>query len=57
VPGISSGHCRAAIRDEIGSVRGVESVEVDLETQRVVVAGDGLDDRAIRAAIYQRATT
>lgn len=53
VPGISTGHCSAAIAAEVGAVAGVASVEVDLDSQRVVVAGAGLDDAAIRAAIYE----
>lgn len=52
VPEISSGHCRAAIAVEVGALAGVASVEVDLERQRVIVTGPALDDRAIRAAIY-----
>jgi putative flavoprotein involved in K+ transport len=52
VPDMSSGHCRAAIAAEVGTVPGVESVEVDVDSKRVVVTGDGLDGDAIRAAIY-----
>jgi len=51
VPGMHCGHCEAAVRDEVSAVPGVESVEVDLETKRVDVAGAPLDDAAIRAAI------
>ena len=53
VPEISSGHCRAAITSEVGRLSGVTSVEVDLEQQRVTVAGSALDDGAIRRAIYE----
>ncbi len=52
VPEISSGHCRAAITAEVGTLSGVTSVEVDLDGKRVTVSGPALDDRAIRAAIY-----
>ena len=51
VPGMSCGHCEAAVKDEVGAVSGVASVDVDLETKLVVVQGEGLDDAAIRAAI------
>jgi copper chaperone len=51
VPGMHCGHCERAVADELSAVAGVESVEVDLETKRVVVAGSGLDDAALRAAI------
>jgi copper chaperone len=51
VPGMSCGHCEAAVAAEVGRVSGVESVTVDLDTTSVVVHGDHLDDAALRAAI------
>jgi copper chaperone len=51
VPGVSCEHCRTAITAEVARVPGVESVEVDLEAKRVVVAGQGVSDDAVRAAI------
>ena len=51
VPGVSCGHCRAAITAEVAMVPGVASVDVDLDARRVTVAGSGLDDAAVRAAI------
>ena len=51
VPGISCGHCRAAITAEVEQLAGVTGVDVDLGAKRVSVAGDELDDAAIRAAI------
>lgn len=51
VPDMSCGHCKQAVSSELLGVAGVESVEVDLDTRLVVVHGDGLDDRALRAAI------
>ena len=51
VPGISCGHCRAAITTEVEKVVGVSAVDVDVDAKRVTVAGRDLDDAAIRAAI------
>ena len=51
VPGVSCDHCRAAITTEAEKVAGVSSVDVDLDAKSVTVAGAGLDDAAIRAAI------
>jgi copper chaperone len=51
VPGMSCGHCRAAVTAEVEQVAGVSDVDVDLDAKRVTVAGVGLDDAAIRAAI------
>lgn len=51
VPGMTCGHCKAAVSGEVGKVAGVESVDVDLETKRVVVRGADVSDEAVRAAI------
>lgn len=53
VPGMSCAHCERAISEELAAVAGVESVAVDLETKRVVVRGDALDDVALRLAIEE----
>lgn len=49
VPGISCGHCKAAIEGAVGKVAGVGSVVVDVDAKTVRV--DGGDDAAVRAAI------
>jgi copper chaperone len=51
VPGIHCGHCEAAVKRELETVEGVESVAVDLESKLVSVTGSELDDAALRAAI------
>ena len=51
VPGIHCAHCVAAVKEEVTGVSGVESVDVDLESKRVTVSGDAVDDAAVRAAI------
>ena len=51
VPGVTCEHCRTAITKEVGTVAGVESVDVDLEQKVVTVRGRDLDDAAVRAAI------
>jgi copper chaperone CopZ len=51
VPGMSCGHCRAAITEEVEQVAGVASVDVDLDAKRVTVTGSGVQDAAVRAAI------
>jgi copper chaperone len=51
VPDISCGHCRTAITNEVQTVAGVESVEVDLNAKTVTVTGEPLDAAAIVAAI------
>jgi copper chaperone len=51
VPGMSCGHCRAAITAEVTDVAGVASVDVDLDTKLVRISGEDLDDSALVAAI------
>jgi copper chaperone CopZ len=51
VPGMNCGHCRAAITAEVTAVDGVESVDVDLESKLVCIAGRGLDDATLVDAI------
>ena len=50
VPGISCGHCKAAIEGEVGKLDAVAAVDVDIDAKTVRVDGDATDD-AIRAAI------
>jgi copper chaperone CopZ len=51
VPGMTCGHCEAAVKGEIGKLVGVTSVDVNLETKAVVVEGEQLDLDAIVAAV------
>ena len=51
VPGVHCANCEAAIKKAIGPIDGVDAVEVDLETKKVVVRGATLDDAELRAAI------
>ena len=51
VPGMTCGHCEAAIKQEVGAVAGVDGVDVNLETKDVVVTGTSLDRDALVAAI------
>ena len=51
VAGMSCDRCQEAVRDGISTVPGVAAVSVNLETKRVDVTGDGLDDAMIRSAI------
>jgi copper chaperone len=51
VPGMTCGHCIAAVRGEIEKVPGVQTVDVDLETKAVVVTGSAVDPAAVKAAV------
>ena len=51
VPGMSCGHCKVAVTDEVTEVAGVAAVDVDLDTKLVRVSGADLDEGAVVAAI------
>lgn len=51
VPGMTCGHCEAAVKGEVGKVAGVTDVAVDLETKLVTVSGVALDHAALVAAV------
>lgn len=51
VPAMHCGHCERAVKDEVGAVPGVDSVDVDLGEKLVTVHGTDLDDAALRAAV------
>ena len=53
VPGMSCAHCKQAVSSELHDVPGVESVDVDLDTNLVTVRGRELNDAALRAAIEE----
>lgn len=50
VPGVTCGHCKAAIETSLAALAGVERSEVDLERKTVLVHGTASND-AIVAAI------
>lgn len=58
VTGMTCGHCEASVREEIGVIAGVSSVEADAKTGRVVVTSDApLDDAAVFAAVDEAGYT
>ena len=53
VPGMHCSHCEDAVKEEVSSVEGVESVDVDLDSKLVTVRGRELSDEGLRAAIEE----
>jgi copper chaperone len=51
VAGMTCEHCKVAVTDEVTSVAGVASVDVDLDSKLVRVHGTGVDHAAVVAAI------
>lgn len=53
VPAIHCEHCALSIREEVAEVPGVESVDVDLDSKLVTIAGSGISDELVRVAIKE----
>jgi copper chaperone len=51
VSGMTCGHCRTAVAEEVGAIPGVTAVQVDLDSGRVTVAGEGFSDEAVAEAV------
>jgi copper chaperone len=51
VKGMTCEHCARAVTEEVEQVPGVAGVNVDLETGRVAVRGEGFSDDAVREAV------
>jgi copper chaperone len=51
VSGMTCSHCVASVTEEVSEVAGVERVDVDVASGRVVVQADSIDDAAVRAAV------
>ncbi len=50
VPGISCGHCKAAIEGELAPLDGVESAIVDIDAKTVTVIGE-ITEVDVRTAV------
>ena len=53
VEGMTCAHCVLSVREEVSEVPGVSEVDVDLASGRLTVAGSGIDDDAVRAAVVE----
>ena len=53
VNGMTCDHCVLSVTEEVSEVAGVERVEVDLASGRLVVHGHGFADAAVRDAVTE----
>lgn len=51
VEGMTCEHCVASVQEEVAEVLGTQGVEVELESGRLVVTGEGFSDDAIATAV------
>ncbi len=57
VEGMTCGHCRQAVIEEVLKVDGVKGVDVDLDSGRVTVAGETFHDDVVAKAIDEAGYT
>ena len=53
VTGMTCAHCVLSVKEEVAELAGVESVDVELASGRLVVSGAGITDDAVRAAVAE----
>jgi copper chaperone CopZ len=53
VQGMTCSHCVLSVREEVSEVAGVEHVDVDLDSGRLTVAGDGFADADVHGAVAE----
>ena len=51
VIGMTCAHCVRSVTEEVSTVAGVASVDVELGSGRITVTGDGFSDAQIRDAV------
>jgi len=53
VLGMTCSHCIASVDEEVSDLPGVERVEVELDSGRLTVSGEAIDDEAVRGAVEE----
>ncbi|MFG1948283.1 heavy-metal-associated domain-containing protein [Nonomuraea sp. NPDC048826] len=54
VKGMTCGHCVSSVKEEVGEVSGVTSVDVDLASGRLTVVSEGpVDEATISGAVKE----
>jgi copper ion binding protein len=53
VAGMTCEHCVMSVREDVGEISGVRDVDVDLDSGRLTVAGEGFTDEQVAAAVTE----
>ena len=53
ISGMTCQHCVMSVREEVSEVTGVSTIDVDLDSGRLTVTGEGYDATAIGAAVAE----
>jgi len=57
VEGMTCGHCKASVEEEVGELAGVTSVEATVDDGQVAVSGENFTDAQIVAAVEEAGYT
>lgn len=57
VEGMTCGHCKSSVEEEVGEIAGVNSVEATVNTGRVAVTGENFTDDDVVAAVQEAGYT
>jgi copper chaperone CopZ len=57
VEGMTCSHCAAAVTKSVSALPGAREVRVDLESGRLELRGEQIDDDAVRAAVAEAGYT
>jgi len=53
VAGMTCSHCVVSVSEEVAEVAGVDAVDVDLASGRLIVSGDGVREDDVLAAVAE----
>lgn len=53
VTGMTCGHCEMSVREEVNELPGVQVLEVDASSGRLLVGGDQVDEAQVLAAVEE----
>jgi copper chaperone len=53
VEGMTCHHCAESVKAQVGRVEGVQVASVNLDLGLLTVAGEGVDDEAVRGAVVE----
>jgi copper chaperone CopZ len=42
VPGMTCGHCKGAVTDELSKINGITNIDVDLDTKKVTIESEAV---------------
>ena len=53
VVGMTCGHCKSSVEEEVGEIAGVTSVEATVDDGRLSVSGEDFSDEDVAAAVEE----